>query len=134
MRALLDTHILLWAIAGDRKLPETARQMIEDDTNLLYASVVSLWEVAIKHAAKPQEMPLSAGRLLEICRAADLTVLPIRDSHIVGLETLSRREDAPAHKDPFDRMLVAQARKEDLMLLTHDGRLADYGGDCVLVV
>ena len=134
MKALLDTHILLWALTEDRKLPKAACRLIEDETNPLYVSAVTLWEVAIKHACKPEQMPFSAGFLLEKCREAGVTLLPIRDSHVLGLESLCEKGGAAAHKDPFDRMLVAQAKTENLTLVTHDGRLADYGENFVLVV
>ncbi len=70
MRILLDTHILLWALSNDAKLPEKARELIEDEGNEIYYSMISLWEVEIKHLAHPDMMPVSAEEISGYCRQA----------------------------------------------------------------
>ena len=123
-RILLDTHLLLWAVAEPRKLPPGARRRIEVAD--VFVSAASLWEVSItaalgKLAADPAEL------LAEI-EPAGFTLLPITGEHAAAVAKL------PAvHADPFDRMLVAQAKTEPLLLLTNDAVLAAYG-DCVELV
>lgn len=120
---LLDTHYLLW-VAGRVDMPAAAAdRLIKDPANTLWFSVVSLWEVAIKRARNRPDFrtdpgPLRAGRL-----ASGYRKLGGEGRHILGLSLL------PAlHRDPFDRLLVAQAAAEGMQLLTADQRLAGYGG------
>ena len=128
MNLLLDTHIALWALTDDPKLPDTARSLINDEGNRVFTSVATMWEIAIKHALKPDRMPLSGIEYLHFCEQAGYESLPIRESHVIALESL------PAiHSDPFDRILVSQARAESLVFLTHDATLADYGPESRVV-
>ncbi len=134
MRILLDTHILLWALSGDVKLPDKARDIILQDENDIYYSTVSVWEATIKHALHPEQMPVSGRALSGYCRQAGYLALAIRDDHVWALETLKRPADAPRHNDPFDRMLIAQAKAEGMVFLTHDGLLPGYHEACVVLV
>jgi len=134
VRILLDTHILLWALADDPKLPEKARTLIEREDNEIYYSIVSPWEVEIKHLAHPDAMQLSAGELVKYCKEADFCMLPIRESHIFAMAVLTRKENVPPHKDPFDRMLVCQASTESMIFLTHDTLIAGYDDSCIMMV
>jgi PIN domain nuclease of toxin-antitoxin system len=128
MNLLLDTHIALWALTDDPKLPDAARSLILDEGNRVFTSVASMWEIAIKHALKPDRIPLSGIEYLHFCEQAGYESLPIRESHVIALESL------PAiHSDPFDRILVSQARAESLILLTHDLALAGYGPELRVV-
>ena len=125
MRLLLDTHIALWAIADDAALPGAARAMIADLDNEIFVSAASIWEIAIKHALArggPNDMPVSGSEAAELFVAAGFTLLPITAAHAAEIENLP-----PHHPDPFDRLLIAQARLEPLHLLTHDSRLPVYG-------
>ncbi|MBQ7146956.1 MAG: type II toxin-antitoxin system VapC family toxin [Lachnospiraceae bacterium] len=133
MKLLLDTHILIWALNGDPHLPRKAREMILYPGNTLYYSCVSLWEIAVKHAIHPENVSFSAEILSGFCREAGFLPLEVKEKHIFALETLVRQDDAPKHSDPFDRMLIAQAKAEGMTLLTHDGLLAGYGEKCVIV-
>ena len=120
VRLLLDTHIALWAIIYDKRLAGAARCLIADQRNLVYVSVASIWEIAIKHG-------LSRGTQNHMSVLGD-QVLAIEAEHAVMVEQL------PAHhKDPFDRMIVAQALCEPLHLLTHDHLLGRYS-DSIMVV
>jgi PIN domain nuclease of toxin-antitoxin system len=122
MNLLLDTHIALWAICDDERLPPSARELISDGRNRIFASIASMWEVAIKHALKPVRVPLSGIEFLHFCEQSGYESLPIRDRHVIALESLP-----PLHADPFDRILVSQAQAEPLILLTHDAALSGYG-------
>jgi PIN domain nuclease of toxin-antitoxin system len=131
VRLLLDTHLLLWAISDDERLTQSARDLIADPANDLFVSVVTIWEIAIKHrlAQTAQgEMPLSGREALGYSRTAGYELLSIAPEHAVGVEQLP-----PIHADPFDRLLVAQAIAEPLRLITHDKVLGSYS-DAVVVV
>ena len=134
MRLLLDTHILIWALADDPKLPKEARKLILDENNLLYASVVSVWEVIIKRALHPNEMPYSGRDFFDACERAGFETLAVNAAHVLAVEGLRRGANAPPHKDPFDRLLIAQAKVEGMTLVTHDSLLSGYGAPCVLRV
>lgn len=121
MNLLLDTHLLLWAASGEPMPPE-ADQAINDPDNVLWFSVVSLWEVAIKRALDRPDFRTEASVLRSGLLANGYAELPVEGRHVLALAIL------PAlHGDPFDRMLLAQARSDGLVLLTTDRRLADYG-------
>ena len=123
-RILLDTHLLLWAVADPRKLPPGARNRI--DAAEVYVSAVSIWEVSIKAALG--KLSADPAELLEEIEPAGFTLLPVSGEHAAAVARL------PAvHTDPFDRMLVAQAKTEPLLLLTNDSILAGYG-DCVELI
>ena len=134
MKVLLDTHIALWALNDDEKLSEKARAIISDWRNVIYFSSASIWEIEIKHIIHPNEMISSGSEVAAKCRQAEFAELPLRSSHIQQLHTLSRKEGSPSHKDPFDRILITQAKSEDMVFLTHDSLLADYEEPCVTLV
>lgn len=134
MKVLLDTHIILWALTDDEKLSEKARMIILSDENEIYYSTASIWEVSIKHALHPEHMPLSGTQLSDYCQKANYQMLSIQDDHVYALETLRRAKDAPTHKDPFDRILVAQAKAENMLFLTHDSLIPYYQEDCIISV
>ena len=128
MNLLLDTHMALWALIDDPMLPEEARRLILDGSSRVFYSIASMWEVAIKRALKPERIPLSGVEFLHYCEKASYEGVPIRDRHVVALESLPS-----IHGDPFDRILIAQAKAEGFTFLTHDQTLGAYG-DSVKVV
>lgn len=134
MRILLDTHIALWAVADTEKLSEKVINLLEEENNEVFYSVASVWEVAIKHKIKPENMPISEEEFVELCEKTGFIRLPIEPAHIFYIKTLERSVDAPKHNDPFDRMLIAQAKYEDLNLITHDSQFLYYGENCVMNV
>jgi len=134
MRCLLDTHILLWALSNDPKLSSKARTIIGEDGNDIYYSVISIWEVALKHRAHPAQLTLTAREASVYCRLAGFKRLTVEEEHIFYLDSFHRPDGAPAHKDPFDRMLMSQAKAEGLVFLTHDSLLPYYGENCILYV
>ncbi len=134
MRILLDTHIALWAIADTAKLPDEVIKILEKESNEVFYSVASVWEVAIKHKIKPENMPVSEEEFVALCEKTGFTRLPIKTDHIFLLKTLVRADNAPKHNDTFDRMLLSQAKYEKLKLLTHDSQFPYYGENCVMSV
>lgn len=119
MRLLLDTHILLWVMLGAPQLPRQAQQQI-DAADAVFVSSVSLWEASIKVALG--KLKIDLDRLEDLLRQSAFTPLPVTWAHARALRQLPLQ-----HTDPFDRMLVAQAAHEPLILLTHDAALAAYG-------
>lgn len=117
-RLLLDTHILLWVLAEPKKLKPELRELISDGANEVYVSAASAWEIEIKQtlgklrAPEDLEAQLAAARLEE---------LPVRIKHAVAMRRLP-----PWHRDPFDRLLIAQARVEQLTLVTRDEKFRSY--------
>lgn len=133
MNILMDTHMLLWALGEDERLSEKARGFILDPGNTLYYSVVSVWEVAIKHALHPDNVKLTGKEMADYCQQAGFLPLELRDKHVFALEGLRRDENAPRHNDPFDRILLSQAKAENMSFLTHDTMFLGYGESCVLL-
>ena len=118
MRVLLDTHLLLWALSQPSKLsPATRKQIV---TAEVYVSAASIWEVSIKSALG--KLAAKASDVLAGIEPAGFTLLPISGEHAAKVAELPM-----LHKDPFDRMLVAQASVEPMLLLTNDEALRGYG-------
>jgi PIN domain nuclease of toxin-antitoxin system len=118
MRVLLDTHLLLWALGSPSKLSKKARQRI--DSSEVYVSAASIWEISIKHALGKLEA--DPAEVLAAIEPAGFNHLPIIGEHAAKVVMLP-----PVHKDPFDRLLVAQAGVEPMILLTDDDVLSGYG-------
>ncbi len=118
MEILLDTHMLLWWLADDRRLSEKARARITDPANTITVSAASAWEIVIKQALGKLKMD---GDLEQEVLDQGFDMLPVTFAHTAEVLTLP-----PIHRDPFDRMLVAQARVENLQLLTTDPQIVRY--------
>lgn len=123
MKLLLDTLLLLWAAGQPEHLPAAARAMIEDPANLLVFSAVSLWEIATKHDLGRPDFRADPALLRRGLLDNGYTELAITGRHAVTFAGLP-----PLHKDPFDRMLIAQATADGLLLLTVDPTVAQYSG------
>lgn len=134
MKILLDTHIAIWAILDSEELSDVARAMILDGNNEIYYSAASIWEITIKHMAHPETFLYSGKHLERGCEANGFIPLPIVNRHSVELETLARPKDAPPHKDPFDRILLAQAKAEGMKFMTHDSLIPYYNEPFVISV
>jgi len=120
VKVLLDTHVFLWAITDAEKLSPATRRLI--DSSERFWSVASLWEAVIKVQAGKLPLPLPAGAyLVSKLTANGVTILPIKLEHALRVETL-----ASHHRDPFDRMLVAQSLEEDIPLVTADPIFEKY--------
>ena len=134
MRYLLDTHIVLWYITDSDKLSNSIKGIINSMDNTIYYSIVSVWEVAIKHNISAQRMPITDEDFSRYADESGMTCLALTKDHIAALKTLRRIAGSGEHHDPFDRMLMAQAKTENLMLISHDRLLQGYDEDCLLTV
>lgn len=123
MKLLLDTHLLLWAADESEQLPATALSLIQDPENELFFSAASLWEIAIKLRLGRTDFHVDARILRRGLLDNGYTELQITSAHAVSIDILP-----PIHKDPFDRMLVAQAITEGITLLTADSLVGQYPG------
>jgi len=123
VKLLLDTHLLLWAAGQPENLSPAARQQLEAPENELLFSAASLWEIAIKHGLGRDDFRVAPRLLRRGLLDNGYIELPITSAHAVALDSLP-----PIHKDPFDRMLVAQSITEGVTLLTADPLVAQYPG------
>lgn len=123
MKLLLDTHLLLWLAATPKKLSKKARTFIENQDNELFFSAASIWEIAIKQTLGRADFIVDARLLRRGLLDNGYSELPILSEHAVAVNGLP-----DIHKDPFDRMLVAQATVEGFVLLTADVFVAKYPG------
>ncbi len=131
MRYLLDTHVLFWAMSSEEKLSENVLKTINNPENEIFFSSASVWEVVIKHGKDPSKMPVTGEEFAEGCLQAGFIPLSVENDHVIAVSTLQRRSGEPPHNDPFDRVLIAQAKTENMILLTHDSLLGGYGESCV---
>jgi len=107
--------------------------MIEDiDNNTVFYSIASIWETEIKNSLG--KLPISGRELFEYCREAGFELLPIEEKHIFALKSLERDTSLPKHNDPFDRIMLAQAKTERYSFITHDSLVAGYNEECIVWV
>lgn len=123
MKLLLDTHLLLWLAATPKKLSKKARSFIENEENELFFSAASIWEIAIKQTLGRADFIVDAHLLRRGLLDNGYSELPILSDHAVAVNGLPE-----IHKDPFDRMLIAQATVEGFVLLTADATVVKYPG------
>lgn len=123
MKLLLDSHLLVWAADSIERVPTAARALMADPENELLFSVASIWEIAIKRGLKRPDFQVDARMLRRGLLDNGYCELPILSEHVVAIDALP-----PLHKDPFDRLLIAQASVEGITLLTNDATLAQYQG------
>lgn len=123
MKLLLDTHILLWAASEPKRLPKAARSLIDDPENELLFSAASLWEISIKSSLGREDFQADARLLRRGLLDNGYVELPITSEHAVNTDRLPS-----TNKDPFDRILVAQAMVDGIALITHDSKLAELPG------
>lgn len=125
MGVLLDTHILLWTLGDDPKLPDKAKKLIENAAEV-YVSAATFWEMAIKVGLGKLDVDLDEIR--EYCLESGFVELPITSDHTIAVKDLGHH-----HKDPFDRLIVAAAMSEPMKLLTADPQVAQYTPLAILV-
>lgn len=123
MKLLLDTQILLWAAGQPDRLSPTARKLLDDPRNELIFSAASLWEIAIKNSLGREDFRVDPRLLRRGLLDNGYAELPVAGQHAVNIDSLP-----PLHKDPFDRLLLAQALSEGITLVTGDAILARYPG------
>jgi PIN domain nuclease of toxin-antitoxin system len=121
MKLLLDTHIVLWAAGQPEKLSESARTLLTTPENSLFFSAASIWEIVIKRGLGRDDFKVDPYRLRKMLIVHGYTELPVTAEHTLRVETLPS-----LHKDPFDRLLLAQARAEGMLLLTVDASVSQY--------
>lgn len=124
MRLLIDTQVILWWLSDDDKLGKQARGLLGEAETQVFASIASLWEVSIKQSMG--KLPAKAADLANWLRELSIDILPVSVSHLVALERLPH-----LHRDPFDRILVAQTIAEGLTIMTSDQKIAHYGIPCI---
>src|SRR5450631_78318 len=122
MKLLLDTHIILWAAGTPEKLSDVARKLLLEADSRLFFSAASLWEIVIKRGVGRDDFRVDPHRLRKMLLINGYTELPITAEHVLRVDTLPL-----LHKDPFDRILIAQARSEAMLLLTVDSAVIQYG-------
>ena len=127
-RYLVDTHLLVWAAVFPERLPRLAVDVIDNPDNALFFSVASVWEMAIKLARPRDDLQLELPRWHQGLLDNDYLELPVAATHALAVQHLPH-----LHGDPFDRLLLAQAMTENLMLLTADAQLAAYTGPILKV-
>lgn len=125
MKLLLDTHILLWWLRGNAKLGAQTRRVIADPRAEPVVSIASFWEVSIK--ARTGKLAEFGALLMAEATAQGFGILQVQPRHLAVLEGLAK---IPGHNDPFDHLIVAQAKAENAMLITGDKQLRSYGIDC----
>ena len=132
MKILLDTHVIIWALTDDPRLLKRAKDLISNPDNMIYISVASLWEIALKNKKAPEKCPYHEKTILEYCNQAGFIPLNIQPSHVLGVRDLQIKKDrTPGNQDPFDRILIAQAKTEQCILVSHDSVFLNYDENCI---
>ena len=121
MELLLDTHVVLWAAGQPEKLSESARTLLTTPGNVLFFSAASILEIVIKRSLGRADFKVDPRRLRKMLVMHGYTELPVTAEHAFTVETLPL-----LHKDPFDRLLLAQARTEGMLLVTVDASISQY--------
>jgi len=134
MKILVDTHIAMWSMFDTGKLSKRAQDILSNSENEFFYSVVSVWEIIIKGIARP-DLSITDGEVFaKCCEMTGYRELSLNKSHVFALKTLNQPEDAPKHKDPFDRILICQAKTENMKFLTHDSLIPYYGEHFIISV
>jgi len=123
MHLLLDTHLLVWAMGSPERLPNGLAEMLEDPSHTPLFSVASLWELVIKQGLNRTDFNVQPSLLRRALLESGWQELPIAANHVLAVADLP-----PLHRDPFDRLLLAQAKADGLLLITADQQLATYPG------
>jgi PIN domain nuclease of toxin-antitoxin system len=127
MNVLLDTHTLLWSIGKSGELSGRAAAVLEDGANEVFVSAVSLWEIELKcRAGKLVLKPLAIADIPPVCESLGFTLIPLDAADVLAAARLNRNR---MHKDPFDRMLIAQCIRNRFTFLSRDARLGHYQAD-----
>ena len=121
MNLLIDTHAVIWFITEDDQLPDHAKALIEEANNTCFVSIASLWEMAIKYSLGKLDLKADLKRIFELIDQSGLTILPITPAHILTNSVLDFH-----HRDPFDRLMIAQAKSEGLTLISKDKEFYNY--------
>lgn len=131
MNILLDTHILLWLLFDDSKLSNNCKNILRSQDTYTYFSVISLWEIEIKHNKYPDTFPYDAEIVYSLAKQSGLRLLSLSPESVFMIRTLARTELVKAHHDPFDKIMISQAKSETMQFITHDELLLGYNEPCV---
>ncbi len=123
MKYLLDTHVLLWLASASHRIPPNTRELLEEPTAELIFSVVNLWEIVIKASLERQDFQVDIRILRRTLLDNGYSELPVLAEHVMAVAGLP-----DIHRDPFDRLLIAQAVAEGILFLTADSQIARYPG------
>ena len=124
MKYLIDTHVLLWAIMESYKIPEKILKLLEDESNTIFVSPISYWEIAIKHQNKKLNLgKLNVLHIPHIAEQFNFNILNPEPYDYISIEQIPQKEN---HHDPFDRMLIQQAIRNDLVLISKDEKFPQY--------
>lgn len=133
MNILLDSHVMLWVLEDHPDLSSAARKILTDSNNQVFYSPLSIFELELKRLKHPDESIKLAEQIIDGCQKAGLKLCPVSDIHVAFLEGLQKPEELE-HKDPFDRLLLCQAKAEGMALMTHDTKLTQYNEKCIIRV
>ena len=134
MNILLDTHIAIWAITDDKRLTKKARDLILDTGNNLYYSAASVFEVDIKTKSRKNNLEFTTDEFVEMCHEAGYIHSPLKETHLMAANKLIWEGEGEEHKEPFDRILRAQAMTENMHFMTSDGKIPCFKHNCVIAV
>ena len=133
MDIILDTHILLWVLEERKVLSDEVYTLINDFDNNIYFSAISVMEVSIKHKKYPDQILRSGEDFYNLCLQSGFYTLPLKPKHAILMDKLNIKEGY-THNDPFDKALLAQAKQENFILLTHDNAFKNYDEKCIMLV
>ena len=134
MNILLDTHIALWSMTDDHRLSKTARDLLLDPGNNLYYSAASVLEVDMKTKSRKNNLEFTTDDFIRECQDAGYIHLPLTEMHIAETNRLIWEGSGEEHREPFDRILLAQAITEGMHFLTHDDKIPQFKQNCVISV
>ena len=134
MNILLDTHIAVWALVDDPRLSAKARDLLLDPDNTIYFSSVSTLEVNNKTKSRKNNLEFSTQEFIENCELAGFIELPFLSKHFLGESALKWGGETEEHKDPYDHLLLSQAKNENFRFMTHDEMILHFDEKCIIAV
>ena len=132
MKYLADTHILIWALCDDPKLSGKCREILINADNTIFFSIINIWEVGLKYALHKESFMFSAETFYALCNGSGYEMLNLKVEHVFAMESLKRSEDAPRHRDPFERLLFSAGKNRKHVFCFLYSLLKDYN-ESVLV-
>lgn len=130
----MDTHIAVWAIVDDPRLSEKARNLLLDPDNTIYFSAVSVLEVNNKTKSRKNDLEFSTQEFVENCELAGFIELPLLSKYFWGESSLKWNGEGEEHKDPYDRLLLSQAKSENFRFMRHDEMIRHFDEKCIIAV
>ena len=126
MKILIDTHIAIWTMVTPNKLPKDFIEKLKNLNNTVYVSLASVWEVAIKNIKNKKALPMNEKEFVDFCRGMEFEIMPLKLAHIMNLRNLKVKDENITHKDPFDKIIIAQSAYENIEFYTRDDVLKNY--------